>query len=186
VIGARGMVRRLVLAFALALTAAVTASCGGALPIGHHVLSDLPLSADDGWIPLPTGRWLLAGDIEPEALLICPAAMCADPGLVARINLKGAERAMAERLSRDPVGTLTGAVRKPARTTSAQASRTVVTSLAIGDWRGGMVRIESLRDRGRAAHVVVLARTVASDSRLLVTVAPEAEMAEARARLAVE
>jgi hypothetical protein len=184
--GARGRVRPICATAALLLTAAVTASCGGALPIGHHVLSDLPLSSDQGWFALPTGRWLLAGEIEPEALLICPAAMCAEPGLVAQISLKGAERSVAEQLSSDPVNTLTGALRRPGKARTSQASRVVVTPVTIGSWRGGMVRIESLRDRARAAHVMVLARTSSADARLIVTVAPEAALAEARARLAVQ
>ncbi len=159
-------------------------SCGK-LPALNHRLSALPLSPAQGWVFLPTARWLLNAGIEPTELVLCPRDACAEQSFVTRMELTGLERSFADRVASDPVRTL--GLAKPGRlNVKAPAKRTIdIIPLAIGPWRGGLVRLGSSKDPDRAAHVAVLARRDGDAAHLLMAVATTAEAARAQASLAL-
>ena len=163
------------------LTGALLAAC-----VNHYQPSFLPLPVSEGWVQLPTARWLTDPGIEPGTVMFCPREPCGQQVLVARMDLTGKERWVAGLVARDPAGfvarSLSAQQPRISGTRPSRASRSTVTPLTIGAWRGAVVRLESVKDRARAAHVVVLAMSDGPQAHLVMTVAESAEDAEQQAR----
>ncbi len=158
--------------------------------VNHYQPTTLPLPVSEGWVQLPTARWLTNAGIEPGAMMFCPRETCGQQVLVARMELTGEERGVADLIARDPASFV--ARTRPtypantSRTKLPRASRMEVRSLEIGDWRGGVVTLRSAKDTSRAAHVAVLASSHGAQARLVLTVAETGEAAEQYARRILE
>lgn len=159
---------RLVLTCAALLLAAP--SCG-LLPSSHYKLTTLPFSPEQGWVPLPTARWLVNPGIEPDALMFCPRDNCAEQAFVARMELTGRETGFADLLINDPVRALTSASPTHQSRHKQSVARADVTPLALAGWTGGSVRLMSRKNRTKAAHVAVVARREGQNAWVMFAVA---------------
>ena len=167
------------------LVGAVLTAC-----VSHYQPTTMPLPVSEGWVQLPTARWLTNPGIEPGTMMFCPQDTCGQQVLVARIELTGQERSIADLIARDPATFVAQA--RPTRSSGTpktrppRASRMEVRPLTIGDWRGGIVRLESVKDSSRAAHVAVLASSSGARAQLVMTVAESGDLAEQNARRILE
>ncbi len=157
--------------------------------INHYRLSTWPLPVSEGWVQLPAARWLTNPGVAANGIAFCPREACGEQALVAELELSGAEAKVADLIARDPAAFL--AMAKPTQAARPSARRQprparTVKPLAIGRWRGGVVRIESAGDPARAAHVVVLSLSDGVKARLLMTVAEAEQTAEQTARRILE
>jgi hypothetical protein len=147
------------LRFGFALAAMLALPSCALLPASHYALTTLPFSPDEGWVQLPTARWLVNPGIQPDTLLFCPPDHCGPPSIIARIELSGRETGFADLLIADPVRALSGA--RPTHQNSKRqppASRADVTPLSLPGWSGGSVSLEARKGPAKAAHVAVVAR----------------------------
>ncbi|MGL4440877.1 MAG: hypothetical protein ACRCUE_16570 [Bosea sp. (in: a-proteobacteria)] len=167
-------------------------SCG-LLPSSHYALTTLPLSPEQGWVQLPTARWLVNPGIEPEALLFCPATNCTQQAFVARMELTGREAGFAALLISDPPRALSAA--RPThkgRSRQQPVSRAAVVPLALSGWSGGSFSIEARKGKStgngtrKAAHVAVVARRDGPRTWLMMVVAPTSDTVTHQLRLATE
>lgn len=169
----RGSRFRLVLPL-LALVSGLP-SCG-LLPPLHYTISTLPLTVEQGWVQLPTRRWLLNPGLDLDIATFCPSATCAhEQAFVARFELSGPETGFADLLASDPVRTLSSARPTYQRRGQRAVSRADVTPLALADWRGGSVRLASPRHGTNSAYVAVIARRDGGQAWVMIAVAPSRE-----------
>ncbi len=158
--------------------------------VNHYQPSTLPLPVSEGWVQLPTARWLTNPGIEPGTITFCPRETCGQQVLIARMDLTGKERNIAELIARDPASFVAQArPTYPPRTSRKKlsgGSRATIRPLTIGDWRGAVVRLENTKDLAKAAHVAVLASSNGGRAQLVMTVAESGEVAEQQARNILE
>lgn len=154
----------------------------GCMPVPqHYSLSALPLTAEQGWVQLPTRRWLVNPGINLAIALFCPAESCAhEPAFVARFELDGTEAGFADLLARDPAAALSATRPSRARQGGARTGSGVVapvgtrdvSPLVIAGWSGGSVRLESRQGSGKAAEIGLVARREQGRAVVLMAVAP--------------
>ena len=165
-------------------------SCG-LLPSSHYALATLPLSAEQGWVQLPTRRWLLNPGISPDAMLFCPAETCGEQVFIARLELTGREIGFAEQLMRNPVRTLAAVRSTQSRRDRQSVSRADVTPLTVAGWMGGSVSLETRIVPGKVTHakaaqVAVVAKRDGDRAWLMMSVASTSDVALSRLKLALE
>lgn len=160
-------------------------SCG-LLPSSHYSLTALPLSPEQGWVQLPTARWLVNPGIEPDTLMFCPRENCAQQAFVARIELNGPEAAFADRLISDPARILAMSTPTHRSRRAPPVSRADVSPITLGGWSGASVRLESRKAWSKSAHVALLARREGPRAWVMIAVAPTADAALQLLRLALD
>ncbi len=174
--------------FALPLAALllVLPSCG-LLPSSHYGISTLPFTAEQGWVQLPTRRWLLNPGIDLDIALFCPAQSCTgEQAFVARVELSGRETGFADLLARDPAQALSATKATTPRRDSQRVRREDVTPLAVAGWSGGSLAIRSRKAGSATAQAAVVARREGPRATVVIAVAPTRDAAIRRLAQAVE
>lgn len=169
----------------LAVTLLSLPSCG-LLPRSHYHIIALPLSPEQGWVQLPTARWLVNPGIAPDALLFCPRETCGQQAFVARMELTGRETGFADLLMRDPARALASTSPTHKSRHKHPVSRNDVTPVSVAGWSGASVRLESRKSPGKVAHVAVVARRTSDRTYLMMAVAATSDDVAQQLRLALE
>ena len=175
---------------AVGIIASVLAGAALTACVSHYQPSILPLPVSEGWVQLPTARWLTDTGIQPGVITFCPLETCGQQVLIARMDLTGKERSVAELIARDPAAFVARArptdPRNTSRTKRSGRSRTIVKPLNVGHWQGAVVSFESVKGQAKSAHVAVLASSSGAQAQLVMTVAESSEAAEQGARRILE
>lgn len=173
--------------FGLSLAALLLLPSCGLLPPLNYNVTTLPFTAEQGWVQLPTRRWLLNPGIDLDIALFCPAQTCAgEQSFVARFELSGREAGFADLLARDPGQALSATSPTTPRRDSQRISRQHVTPLAVAGWAGGSLSIHSRKTGSATAEVAVMARREGARAFVMMAVAPTRAAAIRRVAQAAE
>lgn len=147
----------------------------------------------DGWQPLPLGRWLLNDGIQPKALVICPAELCAAMSVVALFEAEGREALALERSLASDILLSQRKTRPEARTIGGKpvkkpdvAAKTRIERFRMDGMAVTRVALTPAGPGGNSAHAVVLTRRFGPTLKAVLAVTTNPDLALQQAKLAAK